>query len=64
METANYDGIAIIFDAVLNHKAGADHTEAVIAVKVDPNGNILMERGSENSSFVANQKSRSNQSYQ
>jgi alpha-amylase len=31
-------GIGIYFDAVLNHKAGADHTEKCRAVEVDPNG--------------------------
>jgi hypothetical protein len=39
VECANAHGIAIIFDAVLNHKAGADHTEMVKACKVDPEGN-------------------------
>ncbi|KAI6359413.1 hypothetical protein MCOR25_007068 [Pyricularia grisea] len=29
-------GIEILFDAVLNHKAGADSTERVLATKVDP----------------------------
>ncbi len=35
---ADNHGIAMLFDAVLNHKAGADHTEKVTAVKVDPDG--------------------------
>ncbi|KAF7593846.1 hypothetical protein BBP40_010781 [Aspergillus hancockii] len=30
--------IGILWDAVLNHKAGADHTERFSAVKVDPKG--------------------------
>lgn len=40
VEMASSHGIKIIFDAVLNHKAGADHAEPVLAVKVDPKGNI------------------------
>lgn len=35
---ADEHGIAILFDAVLNHKAGADYAENVKAVKVDPKG--------------------------
>lgn len=31
-------GIGIYWDAVLNHKAGADFTEQLSTVKVDPNG--------------------------
>jgi alpha-amylase len=31
-------GIGIYWDAVLNHKAGADFTEKFSTVKVDPNG--------------------------
>lgn len=31
-------GIGILWDAVLNHKAGADYTESCHAVKVDPKG--------------------------
>ncbi len=42
VEIANSCDIAIIFDAVLNHKAGADYTEPVRAVKVDPNGIIVI----------------------
>lgn len=38
VNTANDHGIGILFDAVLNHKAGADGTENVVAVKVDPKG--------------------------
>lgn len=29
-------GIGIYWDAVLNHKAGADYTERFLAVQVDP----------------------------
>lgn len=36
--TANDCGIGILWDAVLNHKAGADYTESCHAVKVDPKG--------------------------
>ncbi|KAF4636596.1 hypothetical protein G7Y89_g1482 [Cudoniella acicularis] len=36
VEVANSHGVGIIFDAVLNHKAGADYAEPVLAVKVDP----------------------------
>lgn len=43
---ANSHGIAIIFDAVLNHKAGADYAEVVKAVKVDPDGNQSVKYGS------------------
>lgn len=39
VDTATSHGVAIIFDAVLNHRGGADHAEAVVAVKVDPEGN-------------------------
>jgi alpha-amylase len=42
VKTANSHGIAIIFDAVLNHKAGADYAEAALATKVDPEGNNLV----------------------
>lgn len=38
-DTANSHGVAIIFDAVLNHRGGADRAEAVVAVKVDLEGN-------------------------
>lgn len=38
--TANANGVKLIFDAVLNHKAGADHTEMVRATKVDPSSMI------------------------
>lgn len=34
---ANEVGIGIYWDAVLNHKAGADSTEKCKAVEVDPN---------------------------
>lgn len=36
--TARQQGIGVIWDAVLNHKAAADYTERVTAVKVDPKG--------------------------
>ncbi|KAK7225332.1 hypothetical protein V2G26_013335 [Clonostachys chloroleuca] len=35
-ESANKHGVSILFDAILNHKMGADSTESVRAVKVDP----------------------------
>jgi alpha-amylase len=35
---ANDIGIGIYFDAVLNHKAAADHPEKCRAMPVDPNG--------------------------
>ncbi|ROV92975.1 hypothetical protein VMCG_08977 [Cytospora schulzeri] len=35
-ERAEQCGIKILFDAVLNHKAAADHSEEVVAVQVDP----------------------------
>ena len=37
-DAANKCGIGILWDAVLNHKAGADYTESFRAVKVDPTG--------------------------
>jgi hypothetical protein len=37
-DAANECGIGILWDAVLNHRAGADYTESVHAVKVDPTG--------------------------
>ena len=37
-ETARREGIGIIWDAVLNHRAGADGTESTIAVKCNPKG--------------------------
>jgi alpha-amylase len=43
VKTANNHGIGILFDAVLNHKTGADHTETVVAVKVDPEGIAHMQ---------------------
>jgi alpha-amylase len=43
MNTANSHGIGILFDAVLNHKTGADYTETVVAVKVDPKGSAPLE---------------------
>lgn len=36
VEQANRLGMRILFDAVLNHKAAADHSEHVVATKVDP----------------------------
>ncbi len=38
VNTANAHGIGILWDAVLNHKAAADHPERCMAVKVDPKG--------------------------
>ena len=38
VKVASSYGVSVIFDAVLNHKGGADYTEAVKAVKVDPEG--------------------------
>ena len=38
VDAANSHGIRILFDAVLNHRIGADHSEPCIAVKVDPHG--------------------------
>ena len=35
---AEETGIALCWDAVLNHKAAADHTENCMAVEVDPDG--------------------------
>lgn len=35
---ANRHGIRILFDAVLNHKAAADHSETVLATRVDAKG--------------------------
>lgn len=35
-QSANRAGIKILFDAVLNHKAAADHSEKVVATAVDP----------------------------
>lgn len=39
-ERAERCGIAILFDAVLNHKAAADHCEEVLAVQVDPKSTL------------------------
>ncbi|VUC30788.1 unnamed protein product [Clonostachys rosea] len=39
-EIANKHGVSILFDAILNHKMGADDTELIRAVKVDPEGMI------------------------
>lgn len=38
VEEANQRGIRVLFDAVLNHKAAADHSETVLATRVDPKG--------------------------
>lgn len=38
VQSAQDLGIGIIWDTVLNHKAGADFTETFPAVKVDPEG--------------------------
>jgi alpha-amylase len=43
VNTANSHGIGILFDVVLNHKTGGDHTETVVAVKVDPDGITLLD---------------------
>lgn len=43
VNTANSHGIGILFDAVLNHKSGADGTETIVAVKVDPKGSFPLE---------------------
>jgi alpha-amylase len=37
-EVARREGIAILWDAVLNHRAGADSTDTTMAVKVNPKG--------------------------
>jgi len=63
VETANSYGIAVIFDAVLNHKAGADYKEVVKAVKVDPYGNEFAEGISRAQFSVANAEDRSKESY-
>lgn len=34
-------GVGLLFDAVLNHKAGADHKERCKVVEVDENGSYL-----------------------
>jgi alpha-amylase len=41
-DTADKHGIGILFDAVLNHKSGADHSETVTAIKVDPKGSFIL----------------------
>ena len=38
VKKANEVGMGIYWDAVLNHKAGADDKEKCMAVEVDPNG--------------------------
>lgn len=38
---AQQRGIKILFDAVLNHRAAADHTEIVQATQIDPKGKSL-----------------------
>lgn len=35
-DAASAHGVAVLFDAVLNHKAAADYAESVVAVRVDP----------------------------
>ena len=35
-DTAHACGVKVLFDAVLNHKAAADFSEIVRAVRVDP----------------------------
>ncbi|TVY49439.1 Alpha-amylase, partial [Lachnellula cervina] len=36
VDVANGNGIGVLFDAVFNHRTGADRTERAVAVKVDP----------------------------
>jgi alpha-amylase len=38
---AKESGIAVMWDAILNHKAGADGKEVAHGVKVDLKGNAL-----------------------
>ncbi|KAK6073491.1 alpha amylase [Seiridium cupressi] len=38
VNTANSHGVDILFDAILNHRTGADQTETIEAVEVDPKG--------------------------
>lgn len=38
---ANALGIAVIWDGVLNHKAGADYPERFLAVEVHPQGKVV-----------------------
>jgi alpha-amylase len=45
VEIATANGVKVIFDAVLNHKAGADYVESVKASRVDPEGNCLTRVG-------------------
>ena len=45
VDTANSHGIGILFDAVLNHKIGADRTEKFVAVRVDPGGSAPLKGG-------------------
>lgn len=46
-------GIGVYWDAVLNHKAGADYTERFPAVRVDPQG-MLFGFGEKLASQMAN----------
>lgn len=38
VDTANKHDVGVIYDAILNHKAGADRSEEVLAIKVNPEG--------------------------
>ena len=38
---ANAQGIGLVFDAVLNHKAAADYTQHIKAQRVDSEGNFV-----------------------
>jgi len=42
--TASANAVGIYWDAIFNHKAWADHTEVVRAVKVDPTGILVCIR--------------------
>jgi alpha-amylase len=44
MREAQSLGVKVIWDAVLNHKAGADYSESFQAIAVDPKGTILILR--------------------
>jgi alpha-amylase len=47
VNTAKSHGIGVMFDAVLNHRIGADRTEMAVAAKVDPQGRTSLECASE-----------------
>lgn len=42
VEQANRHGVRVLFDAVLNHKAAADHSEHLVATKVDPKSESIL----------------------